>query len=139
MMPKQASIAERISVRVATTTDRRSFMRKTAGFAFKTVAVLAAGGAISEAFVAPAWADCGGAAGKGCPTISSGGKTLSLGCGPSRCCTDTSGINSGCNCSNGSGGCKNNGGRCLGAVARRRERMPERYRLLNLCGEYSFG
>jgi hypothetical protein len=107
-MNSKPSLAEKLSTHIYRTIDRRAFFRKSAGATFKTVAVLAAGGALATAVATPAWADCGGCAGSGCPTvIDYRGRRVSKGCGPSRCCNYTSGMNSGCNCWTGSG-CKRN-------------------------------
>jgi hypothetical protein len=112
-MAEHHTLAERLGVQVAQKIDRRSFFRKTAGVTFKAAAVLAAGGALSAISSAPAWADCGGAAGRGCPTVRNfQGHIVSKGCGPSRCCSDTSGLASGCNCASGTS-CLN-GGHCHG-------------------------
>jgi hypothetical protein len=116
-METQQSFAERLSVGIARTIDRRAFFRKTAGTAFKAAAVLAAGGALAEVSGAPAWADCGACAGPGCPkVVNYKGQTVSKGCGPSRCCGYTSGLASGCNCWSSSNTCISGTYHCRGAT-----------------------
>ncbi len=115
-MEPQESLAERLSVGVARTIDRRAFLRKTAGAAFKVAAVLAAGSGIATAFATPAWANCGGCAGPGCPKVKNyKGNTVSKGCGPSRCCNYTTGISSYCNCGSGTS-CKSGTYHCKGST-----------------------
>ncbi len=90
---------------LATRIDRRRLFRLGATRLFAGLAIASAGGGLSllRATTALAYTSYCEPTGPGCPS----------GCGPSQCCT-ASGRPSGCNCSNGSGGCLNNGSHCHG-------------------------
>ena len=103
---------------VAATIDRRRFLRKAANRTFYAMAVLAAGGGWVGLMAGTANAYplvCEGVIGPGCPSDTFANKP----CGPSRCCTHTTGLPSGCNCQSpspcDSSPCKPNGtGHCGG-------------------------
>lgn len=99
---------EQAATRTATLIDRREFIRTMARGAFMASALLAATGSISTVLSGIAQAApkpvCENEQGPGCPYH----------CGPSRCCTYTSGRPAGCNCATGGGGCSTSGGYCLG-------------------------
>ncbi len=105
---------EQFAVGVTRAIDRRSFLRKAAGNAFKVAAVLAASGTLADLLATPAYASCGGAAGAGCPKITDiNGHVVSRGCGTSRCCSYLNGRPSSCNCASGTT-CKSITGYCYG-------------------------
>ncbi len=107
-------LVNKMAGKVATGMDRRGFMRRAARTTFIATA-LASAGSVAEIFRAsPAFAfttQCASAAGDtkgaGCPGGGVWGTTYP--CGPSRCCTDTSGCSSGCNCDAG-------GAKCVGVT-----------------------
>lgn len=108
----------RLSKSLAVRMDRRGFVRKAGRGIFATTALLAAGGVAEVTRATPAFAYASSCAssegdrrGAGCPGGGHWGSRYP--CGPSRCCTYTSGRPAGCNCSNlYASFCKNNGGRC---------------------------
>ena len=110
---------EKFAVGVTRLLDRRSFLRKIAGNAFKAAAVLAVGGTLVDVMATPAYANCGGAAGSGCPKVTNiNGNVVSRGCGTSRCCNYLrSGTSSNCKCASGTS-CKSTTGYCYGKDTR---------------------
>jgi hypothetical protein len=100
-------LVENLATRAATTIDRRRFLRRLAEGSFIAVATVAAGGGLDVLRASVAWAVdetcCAGQpnVGDGCPNTSTSGYP----CGPSRCCSYTSG-HTGCNCSKSGAGCK---------------------------------
>lgn len=105
----------RFAEAVASTIDRRRFLRTSAKATFFTVAVATAGGGLSVLSAKPAWANpCGNknnVPGPGCPT---GGAYGFAPCGPSPCC-DNPPRSAACRCHDGAGGCKkNDGANCRG-------------------------
>lgn len=108
------SIADQLAATVARSLDRRSFLRKAAGTTFKAAAILAAGGSLAEISSTPAFAECGGPPGYGCPTtLDYLGNRVSLGCGTSRCCNGLRNGNANCNCASGTT-CLSRAGYCYG-------------------------
>ncbi|HZC99453.1 MAG TPA: hypothetical protein VFA46_04435 [Actinomycetes bacterium] len=105
---------EKFAVGVTRLLDRRSFLRKIAANTFKAAAVFAVGGTLVDFMATPAYANCGGSAGPGCPKVTDiNGKTVSRGCGTSRCCNYLNGRPSSCNCASGTT-CKTTSGYCYG-------------------------
>jgi hypothetical protein len=110
-----AKMVERAAEQVATTIDRRRFLRRAAQGTFYTVAVITAGGGLDVLRAATAWAytsSCAGAGnvGAGCPSGGHYGNP----CGPSRCCSHLGTRPAGCNCESSGHGCKSGTTRCKG-------------------------
>jgi hypothetical protein len=60
------------------------------------------GGTVVDVLATPAYANCGGSAGAGCPKVTDiNGHVVSRGCGTSRCCSYLNGRPSACNCASG--------------------------------------
>jgi hypothetical protein len=109
---------EKFAVGVARLLDRRSFIRKVAANTFKAAAVFAVGGTVVDVMATPAYANCGGSAGAGCPKATDiNGHVVSRGCGTSRCCGYLNGRRSSCNCASGTS-CKTTSGYCYGKDTR---------------------
>jgi hypothetical protein len=113
-------MVNKMAGKVAIGVDRRGFFRRAGRSTFIATALVSAGG-IAEifrsspafAFTAQCASAAGDAKGRGCPGGGVWGTRYP--CGPDRCCTDTSGCNSGCNCDNGGANCKSSTtGHCHG-------------------------
>ena len=114
-------VVNKMAGKVAIGVDRRGFFRRAARDTFITAALVSVGG-VAELFRgAPAFAftaQCTSAhvphenKGSGCPGGGVWGSRYP--CGPDRCCTDTSGCNSGCDCDNGGALCKSSTTHCKG-------------------------
>jgi len=110
--PHQAPLGNRVAEAVASTIDRRQFLRRMAKVTFFAASVAAAGGGLVLLDTEQAGANpCGKSSnvpGAGCPN---GGPYGYAPCGPSPCCSS---LGKGCNCDLGNGACSSSG-HCSGA------------------------